>query len=79
MSSATANASTGSRAYQFYQLTKPRVVSLIVFTAIIGMLLAVPTASIVRVVVLHMVEKREQAEATHHSPFLHERGPTSAA
>lgn len=44
-----------------------------------GMLLAVPTASIVRVVVLHMVEKREQAEATHHSPFLHERGPTSAA
>ena len=42
MSSATANASTGSRAYQFYQLTKPRVVSLIVFTAIIGMLLAVP-------------------------------------
>ena len=45
MSSATANASTGSRAYQFYQLTKPRVVSLIVFTAIIGMLLAVPVAA----------------------------------
>jgi len=34
----------GSRAYQFYQLTKPRVVSLIVFTAIIGMFLAVPGA-----------------------------------
>ena len=32
----------GSRAYQFYQLTKPRVVSLIVFTAVIGMLLATP-------------------------------------
>jgi protoheme IX farnesyltransferase len=33
-----------ARAYQFYQLTKPRVVSLIVFTAVIGMLLAVPGA-----------------------------------
>ena len=33
-----------ARAYQFYQLTKPRVVSLIVFTAIIGMFLAVPGA-----------------------------------
>jgi protoheme IX farnesyltransferase len=42
MSSAAANVSSGSRVYQFYQLTKPRVVSLIVFTAIIGMLLAVP-------------------------------------
>ena len=31
-----------SRAHQFYQLTKPRVVSLIVFTAVIGMFLAVP-------------------------------------
>ena len=42
MSSAAAGQPTGSRLYQFYQLTKPRVVSLIVFTAIIGMLLAVP-------------------------------------
>ena len=42
MSSAAANVPSGSRAYQFYQLTKPRVVSLIVFTAVIGMLLAVP-------------------------------------
>ncbi|HTD90140.1 MAG TPA: heme o synthase [Burkholderiales bacterium] len=42
MSSATANISPASRAYQFYQLTKPRVVSLIVFTAVIGMFLAVP-------------------------------------
>jgi protoheme IX farnesyltransferase len=33
-----------ARAHQFYQLTKPRVVSLIVFTAIIGMFLAVPGA-----------------------------------
>jgi protoheme IX farnesyltransferase len=32
----------GSRIYQFYQLTKPRVVSLIVFTAVIGMFLATP-------------------------------------
>jgi len=31
-----------ARAYQFYQLTKPRVVSLIVFTAVIGMFLATP-------------------------------------
>jgi protoheme IX farnesyltransferase len=31
-----------SRAYQFYELTKPRVVSLIVFTAVIGMFLATP-------------------------------------
>ena len=30
------------RAHQFLQLTKPRVVSLIVFTAVIGMLLAIP-------------------------------------
>jgi heme o synthase len=42
MPSATADPPAGSRIYQFYQLTKPRVVSLIVFTAIIGMLLAVP-------------------------------------
>ena len=32
------------RAHEFYQLTKPRVVSLIVFTAVIGMFLAVPGA-----------------------------------
>ena len=32
----------GSRIRQFYQLTKPRVVSLIVFTAVIGMFLATP-------------------------------------
>ena len=31
-----------ARAQQFYQLTKPRVVSLIVFTAVIGMYLSVP-------------------------------------
>ncbi len=34
----------GSRLQQYYQLTKPRVVSLIVFTAVIGMFLAVPGA-----------------------------------
>ncbi|MBL78986.1 MAG: protoheme IX farnesyltransferase [Nitrosomonadaceae bacterium] len=33
-----------ARLYQFYRLTKPRVVSLIVFTAFIGMFLAVPGA-----------------------------------
>ena len=33
---------TASRLQQFYRLTKPRVVSLIVFTAVIGMFLAVP-------------------------------------
>jgi protoheme IX farnesyltransferase len=42
MSTAAAGQTFSSRIYQFYQLTKPRVVSLIVFTAIIGMLLAVP-------------------------------------
>ena len=31
-----------TRARQFFALTKPRVVSLIVFTAVIGMFLAVP-------------------------------------
>ena len=31
-----------SRIQQFYALTKPRVVSLIVFTAVIGMFLATP-------------------------------------
>lgn len=35
---------TALRMQQFYRLTKPRVVSLIVFTAIIGMFLAVPGA-----------------------------------
>ena len=35
---------TASRMHQFYRLTKPRVVSLIVFTAVIGMFLAVPGA-----------------------------------
>jgi len=39
---ASQNVHVGSRLHQFYQLTKPRVVSLIVFTAFIGMLLAVP-------------------------------------
>ncbi|HET9043037.1 MAG TPA: UbiA family prenyltransferase, partial [Burkholderiales bacterium] len=33
------------RLRQFYELTKPRVVSLIVFCAVIGMLLAVPAGS----------------------------------
>jgi protoheme IX farnesyltransferase len=35
---------TASRMQEFYRLTKPRVVSLIVFTAFIGMFLAVPGA-----------------------------------
>src|SRR6186713_1605302 len=35
---------TATRMQQFYRLTKPRVVSLIVFTAFIGMFLAVPGA-----------------------------------
>ena len=35
---------TATRINQFYRLTKPRVVSLIVFTAIIGMFMAVPGA-----------------------------------
>ena len=42
MSSSLASQPLASRASQFYQLTKPRVVSLIVFTAVIGMFLAVP-------------------------------------
>ena len=35
---------TASRINQFYRLTKPRVVSLIVFTAVIGMFMAIPGA-----------------------------------
>jgi protoheme IX farnesyltransferase len=42
MSSSLARQPLASRAGQFYQLTKPRVVSLIVFTAVIGMFLATP-------------------------------------
>lgn len=42
MSSSLASQNAVSRFYQFYQLTKPRVVSLIVFTAVIGMFLAIP-------------------------------------
>jgi protoheme IX farnesyltransferase len=44
MSESAVSHSSGSRAQQFFQLTKPRVVSLIVFTAMIGMLLAQPDA-----------------------------------
>lgn len=39
---APAAVSTPSRIAQFYALTKPRVVQLIVFCALIGMVLAVP-------------------------------------
>ena len=42
MSSSLAAQQLAVRAGQFYRLTKPRVVSLIVFTAVIGMFLAVP-------------------------------------
>jgi protoheme IX farnesyltransferase len=40
--SIASHTSLPSRAQQFYQLTKPRVVQLIVFCAVIGMFLAVP-------------------------------------
>ena len=43
--SATALHATTHRLRQFYELTKPRVVSLIVFCAVIGMFLAVPAGS----------------------------------
>ena len=49
MSQSVAGQPTGSRVHQFYQLTKPRVVSLIVFTAVIGMFLAIPGAVPLRV------------------------------
>jgi heme o synthase len=42
MSSTAINPTPSARAQQFYQLMKPRVVSLIVFTAVIGMFLATP-------------------------------------
>jgi protoheme IX farnesyltransferase len=42
MSSSLASPRVASRLGQFYELTKPRVVSLIVFTAVIGMFLATP-------------------------------------
>ncbi len=42
MASSLARHYATSRFFQFYQLTKPRVVSLIVFTAVIGMFLATP-------------------------------------
>jgi protoheme IX farnesyltransferase len=42
MSSSLASQPLASRLSQFYQLAKPRVVSLIVFTAVIGMFLATP-------------------------------------
>jgi protoheme IX farnesyltransferase len=43
--SVTALQTTTHRLRQFYELTKPRVVSLIVFCAVIGMFLAVPAGS----------------------------------
>ena len=42
MSTSVASQPVASRIGQFIQLTKPRVVSLIVFTAVIGMFLATP-------------------------------------
>ncbi len=42
MSTSYAIETTASLAQQFFQLTKPRVVSLIVFTAVIGMFLSTP-------------------------------------
>ena len=42
MSTSLAGQPLASRLHQFYQLTKPRVVSLIVFTAVIGMFLSTP-------------------------------------
>ena len=42
MSSVVTGHPLAARAHQFYQLAKPRVVSLIVFTAVIGMFLATP-------------------------------------
>ena len=42
MSTSLAGQALASRFSQFYQLAKPRVVSLIVFTAVIGMFLATP-------------------------------------
>ncbi|MBS1217710.1 MAG: protoheme farnesyltransferase, partial [Proteobacteria bacterium] len=42
MSTTVARSPLYSRIQQFYALTKPRVVSLIVFTAVIGMFLATP-------------------------------------
>ena len=42
MSTSLAGQSPASRFGQFFQLTKPRVVSLIVFTAVIGMFLSTP-------------------------------------
>src|SRR5262245_42262562 len=42
MSTSLAGQPLASRFAQFYQLTKPRVVSLIVFTAVIGMFLSTP-------------------------------------
>ena len=44
-----------SRVRQFYALTKPRVVQLIVFCAVIGMLLATPGLPDVRVALAAMV------------------------
>lgn len=46
MSDSLSVSSPASRFRQFLQLTKPRVISLIVFTAVIGMFLAVPAAEL---------------------------------
>jgi protoheme IX farnesyltransferase len=50
--SVTALHTTTHRLRQFYELTKPRVVSLIVFCAVIGMFLAVPAGDWIRLDVL---------------------------
>jgi protoheme IX farnesyltransferase len=50
--SVTALHLTTHRLRQFYELAKPRVVSLIVFCAVIGMFLAVPAGSWIRLDVL---------------------------
>jgi hypothetical protein len=48
----TAVQTTTHRLRQFYELAKPRVVSLIVFCAVIGMFLAVPAGGSIRLEVL---------------------------
>jgi protoheme IX farnesyltransferase len=50
--SVTALHTTSHRLRQFYELTKPRVVSLIVFCAVIGMFLAVPAGDWIQLDVL---------------------------
>ena len=57
----SANIETLTDWRDYYELTKPRVVMLIVFTAIVGMFLAVPIAASIGVLLAFMISRYKES------------------